>query len=492
MTRSCDPKESLATAGVARGDITPPVGIYHRMWGAATHDVSTGVHRPLTATVLTLAPRDADESEDVKIAIAVDHCLLWPTEMRTLIRRVSETAGVDPDSLEVLFSHTHGAGLMGLERQELPGGDMIAPYLDHLADVAARLIGDALASARPASITYGTGRCSLATHRDYWDRQLQKYVCGYNPEGIVDDSVIVARVSDSRGQTMSTIVNYACHPTTLAWDNTLISPDYVGAMREVIEQATEAPCFFIQGASGDVGPREGFVGDVAVADRNGRQLGYAALAAILDLPPPDTRFVYTGPVVSGATIGTWRNEPASDDRSSRAAVWRSAELRIDLPMRNDLPLRDELLTEQTRWKSEQDAATANGDHHRAREARAMGERVTRLLIRVAHLPQSDRFSYRVKLWRNGDAVWIPLNGEHYNVLQIELRKRFPELTLLIGTLANGSEVWYLPDAESYGKGLYQEEASILARGSLEILTDALERSIRDLAATPAEPPIRAL
>ena len=41
-------------AGAARCNITPPVGIYHRMWGAATHDRSTGIHRPLTATVLYL------------------------------------------------------------------------------------------------------------------------------------------------------------------------------------------------------------------------------------------------------------------------------------------------------------------------------------------------------------------------------------------------------------------------------------------------------
>lgn len=116
----------------------------------------------------------------------------------------------------------------------------------------------------------------------------------------------------------------------------------------------------------------------------------------------------------------------------------------------------------------------------------MAERATRRLTRVGHLPTSGRFPYRVKLWRTGDAIWVPLNGEHYNVLQTELRKRFPELILVIGTLANGSDVWYLPDADSYGKGLYQEEASILARGSLEMLIDALEGSIRELIATPVE------
>ncbi len=43
-------------AAIARCDITPPVGIYHRMWGAALHDRATGVHRPLEATLLWLEP----------------------------------------------------------------------------------------------------------------------------------------------------------------------------------------------------------------------------------------------------------------------------------------------------------------------------------------------------------------------------------------------------------------------------------------------------
>src|SRR6202008_789756 len=106
-------------------------------------------------------------------------------------------------------------------------------------------------------------------------------------------------------RTRPPVVNYACHPTTLAWDNTLISPDFPGALREVVEQATGAPCVFLQGASGDLGPRQGFVGDTAVADRNGRQPGFAVLAALEALPPPASRFAYTGSVVSGATLGSW-------------------------------------------------------------------------------------------------------------------------------------------------------------------------------------------
>src|SRR5687768_16559260 len=46
--------EFAGSLGVAREDITPPVGIYARNWGAAKHDVAEGIHRPLTATAPTM------------------------------------------------------------------------------------------------------------------------------------------------------------------------------------------------------------------------------------------------------------------------------------------------------------------------------------------------------------------------------------------------------------------------------------------------------
>src|SRR5918996_6333563 len=54
--------------GVAREDITPPVGIYARNWGAAQHDVAEGIHRPLFVTALTLQGQP-DDAPCVLIAI---------------------------------------------------------------------------------------------------------------------------------------------------------------------------------------------------------------------------------------------------------------------------------------------------------------------------------------------------------------------------------------------------------------------------------------
>jgi hypothetical protein len=473
--------QSLCRLGIARCDVTPPVGIYHRMWGAATHDRATGVHRPLTATALALRPPDDAAAADELVLIAVDHCLLWGREMDQLLRAVSSPTGVARERLLVAFSHTHAAGLMGLERVNLPGGDLVPVYLDSLARSISEIVAQARRDVRPATIVYGVGRCSLAANRDMWDVDSGQFVCGFNPGGPADDTVMVARATAPDGKLIATLVNYACHPTTLAWQNTLISPDYPGAMREVVERATGAPCVFLQGASGDLGPRDGYVGDPAVADRNGRQLGHAALAAIESLPPPGTQFRYAGPVTSGATIGTWANVPMDDRRAAAQRRWRLHQWRHDLAYRGDLPSLDEAQKQLSEWRDREASARRDGNDAEARSARAMAERMTRLISRLDNLPRGTSFPLPITLLRTGDAVWIAVEGEHYHWLQRSLRERFSGTPIIVATLTNGSRPSYLPTREAYDKPIYQSQIAVLAPGSLEQLTQAIGDAV---AASP--------
>src|SRR5215212_4057086 len=48
--------------GIARADITPPIGIYARNWGAAKHDEARSIHRPLTLTAVTLTSEAGEPS----------------------------------------------------------------------------------------------------------------------------------------------------------------------------------------------------------------------------------------------------------------------------------------------------------------------------------------------------------------------------------------------------------------------------------------------
>ena len=469
-----DTPQSACRFGIARCDVTPPVGIYHRMWGAATHERATGVHRPLTATAVLL--QDLAGEHQV-VLLAVDHCLLWAPEMEALLTAVAQQAQVPRESILVAFSHTHGAGLMDASRSHLPGGELIAPYLDTLASRLAAMVQEARKALQPAVITYGAGRCALAAHRDFFDATIQQIVCGFNPGGSSDDTVLLGRVTASDGRLLATIVNYACHPTTLAWANTLISPDYPGAMREVVEAATNAPCVFLQGASADLGPKEGYVGDPAVADRNGRQLGYAVLATLETLPPPGTRFHYAGAVVSGATLGAWEHRPLPAELTVEKAHWHLRRWQLPLPYRADLPTREAMQKERAHWLAEESAARNAGDAARARDCRAQIERRDRQLVRLGVLPPGREFPMPITLWQMGDACWVAVESEYYQHLQRELRRRFPGMPILVLTLVNGSRPSYLPTADAYGKGIYQESIAALAPGCLEQVVEGVSKQI---------------
>ena len=93
-----------------------------------------------------------------------------------------------------------------------------SPYLEHLAAQVGDAVLEARSTAAEAFVTYGYGRCGLAANRDLWDASAERFACGYNPEGAADDTLLVARATDREGRTLATLFNYACHPTTLAWD----------------------------------------------------------------------------------------------------------------------------------------------------------------------------------------------------------------------------------------------------------------------------------
>jgi hypothetical protein len=474
-----DTPQSRCRFALAWADITPPVGIYHRMWGAARHERATGVHRPLRATVAVFEPADMHGSspETRQILLALDHCVLGAVEHEQLVSHIALASGQPKETLLVVFSHTHAAGLMGLERAALPGGDLISGYLGSIAGSATELVRECVARVAPVGIVYGQGCCSLAAHRDFFDDGRQQFVCGFNPGTPADDTVIVARVTDDKGKVLASVVNYACHPTTLAWDNTLISPDYVGAMREVVEQATGAPCLFLQGASGELGPREGFVGDPAVADRNGRQLGFAALSTLTALPAAFTRFRYTGPVVSGATLGAWGHEPLPASEAEHKKLWQLWRWQEPLRYRPGQPTTEDVETGLKQAQVDEAAARAVGDAQRAADCRAIAERQRRLLNRLSQLPRADAFPLQVVLWRMGDGFWIGVQGESYSLLQTELRRRFFGTPIIVASVASDWGASYLPPSQLYGLGVYQESIAVVAAGSLEQLIESVATRI---------------
>jgi hypothetical protein len=445
--------------GVARRDVTPPVGIYSRSWGAATHDVAEGVHRPLTATAAVFAPLDGDGQTLALVALDVGWFPYAPDE-RALRAGILDRTGLDEAELLVQLSHSHAGANTNSRLEGRPGTELIAPYLERLTAEVGDAVLEARSQATEAFVTFGYGRCGLAANRDFWDAGAGRYVCGYNPGVSADDTLLVARATDDVGRTLATIFNYACHPTTLALENRLLSPDYVGAAREILERAFDAPALFLQGASGDLAPRDDYVGDPAVADRNGRQLGYAAAAAIEALPPPATRFAYTGIVASGANLGTWEYRPSEPEQLGAAARLEAVMTGVDLARKEDLGVVESV-------------SSATPDAPQERE-KAMRRELLRLAL-------GDGATHRMPIWawRLGEALLLAVPNEPYSSFQIELRRRFAGLPVFVLMTTNGG-VGYLPPSDTYGTGRYQEQQSPYAPGCLEQALEAAAQALEPL------------
>lgn len=450
--------------GVARREVTPPVGIYSRSWGAATHDVAEGVHRPLTATAGVFAPLAGDGPTLALVALDVGWFPYGPDEL-ALREAIMERAGLGEAQVLVQLSHTHAGANTNSRIEHRTGSELIAPYLERLTAQVCDAVAEAQSAATEAFVTYGHGRCGLAANRDFWDAEAERFACGYNPDGAADDTLLVARVADARGRTLATLFNYACHPTTLAWENRLLSPDYVGAAREVLEAAFEAPALFLQGAAGELAPRDNYVGDPAVADRNGRQLGHAAAAAIEALPPPGTRFVYTGIVASGANLGTWAYRPCDGAQLVEAGRLAAVGTGVDLERKEDIGVVESL-------------SGSSPDSPQERE-KAMRRELLRLAL-------GDGPVHRMPIWawRLGEALLLAVPNEPYSVFQVELRQRFAGTPVVVLMTTNGG-VGYLPPRETYGSGLYQEQQSPYAPGCLEQALEAAAAALEPLRPPPA-------
>lgn len=446
--------------GVAVRDATPPVGSYHASWGAAKHDLTEGIHRPLTTTAAVLAPLDGSSQGLALVALDIGSFQNIEDE-RTLQKAIQEATGFDDSSLLINYSHTHGGTRANSLFEDRPGGKLVKPFLAYLAKQITEAVLQARDSAVPAWIAYGYGRCALAINRDYWDTDAQAYACGFNPKGQADDTVLVARVTDDGGRVLATMVNYSCHPTTLAWDNKMLSPDYVGAMRKVLEHAFAAPAIFLQGAEGETSPREQYTGDTAVADRNGRILGYAAAAAIEALPPAASKFVYTGIVASGTNLGTWGYKPASTEELGDVERIEGKLLTVDLA-RKDPPSLDALLAKY-------DATTDR------REKEVLQRQI---MIQRALGPDPEHHM-SLRVWRLGPAALVATQNEPYSDMQVTLRERFPDMPLFVLGITNGA-VGYMPPRETYGQGRYQEWQSPYKPGCLEQVIDSATEGVQEL------------
>jgi hypothetical protein len=179
----------------------------------------------------------------------------------------------------------------------------------------------------PIRVAAGSGKCEVNVNRRLKQANGQ-IVIGRNWTGPVDPTVLVLRLDDLSEKPIATIVHYACHPTTMAWQCQYVTPDYPGVVRETVEKMIGGTCLFLQGAAGDLTPRRGFTGDLSVYRQLGRVLGLEAakIAGNLETLPKEEHFKYV--LQSGAPIAIYEDVPVEPDSSLLKVINKTLKLPV--------------------------------------------------------------------------------------------------------------------------------------------------------------------
>jgi neutral ceramidase len=231
-------------AGVAKVDITPPVGV--PMWGYTLRN-STGTLDPLYARVLVL---EVGEERLALVALDLGRCF-GHDSLERLRAAVRQSSGIS--YLLAAASHTHsGPVVQDAYRNGTPAWETAA------LDKIAQAVADAHQHAFEARLGTGYGVAYIGHNRHRANRDGTVTWFEHNPTQIptapVDPTVAVLRVDTADGRPLAVLVNYACHPVVFGPDNTQYSADYPGVMTKTVEQALggQPLCFFLQGAPGDI------------------------------------------------------------------------------------------------------------------------------------------------------------------------------------------------------------------------------------------------
>ena len=245
-TLICQASAAEMKAGVARVDITPPLGM--KLWGYFDRlKGAEGILDPLYARVLVL------ETGDQRLAY-VDLDLgrsFGPVSLDNLRAAVKKSSGID--NLIVQATHTHsGPVIMDVYPDGTPAWETGA--LVKIEDA----IHDASDHAAPVRLGVGYGVAYIGYNRRLVNADGSISMVWSNttrtPTWPVDPTIAILRIDRMNGDPLAILVNYAAHPVIFSNDNLRYSADFPGVMCKVVEQAFggKPMAFFVQGAPGDI------------------------------------------------------------------------------------------------------------------------------------------------------------------------------------------------------------------------------------------------
>jgi neutral ceramidase len=261
-------------AGVGRVDITPAGRIWMSGYAARTHG-STGVLTRLWAKALAI-----ESGPGRRIVIVSTDVVGVPRVVADEVAaRVRKQYGLERPQLLINASHTHTGPVIWPNLSNMtvfPPAEQerLLDYQRTFTDALVTAVGAAIGDLAPATVEYGAGSAAFAANRRQATPTGVKI--GVDPNGPVDHSVPVLKITGADGKLRAVLFGYACHNTTLTAETYELSGDYAGfAAADLERRHPGATALFLMLCGGDQNPNPR--GTVELAREHGE-----AMAAEVD------------------------------------------------------------------------------------------------------------------------------------------------------------------------------------------------------------------
>lgn len=232
----------MSQMGVFKVDITPPLGIdfigYHREEGAK------GILDRLYATAFVFEHKGAKT-----VMLSVDNIGLLVEDTNVIRDEIATKLHLLTEHIMVLYTHTHSGPETVSEKS------LVQAYKVALIQNCVQAAIHANERLHPCCIGWGVTHGNLGVNR----RELGpngKVIMGTNFEGPVDPRIGVLAIKDAHTEKMAGIIAFCtAHPNVLRGDSYLLSADYPGRTRQLLEQIYDCPVIVVQGGTGNVNAR---------------------------------------------------------------------------------------------------------------------------------------------------------------------------------------------------------------------------------------------
>ena len=231
---SCTEKPETLRVGAASVNISPANPVGFSLEGYAGIDTrSTGLHDSLSVRCIVM-----DDGTTKVALVTLDLLGVVASDVQKVSARIEDVTGVPAGNIIIHTIHTHKApAMIGYN------GDKVSEtYKEKVFSQTVACAQQALALSQPAVAKFGAGVSEGSTG----NRR--------NPGQKLDNELSVVDFQDSDGNSIATMVNFACHPVSTDRNIMNISADYVHYLREMIETRHGGVSVFFNGAIGDINP----------------------------------------------------------------------------------------------------------------------------------------------------------------------------------------------------------------------------------------------